>query len=648
MPARRGTPQSWVYGARCSVYLFFALLIAVAGLVTTPAATADEIGSLEELVARARAAQLHRERPWQVLLHYTPTDSDSPHSLVDDPKFFLAADGKTNPAAELEATLRGFFQETSAGDDAVRCRFPARFSWLSERLGIAAERLPPVTCRQLEQAMAATDPQRTVLVFPAAYLNNPASMFGHTFLRVDSGYQSPLLGYAVNYSAYPPSADEFLHSFKGIFGYFPGYYSILPYYEKVKEYTDLEHRDIWEYPLTLTPAETRQLALHTWELQGIYSDYYFFDENCSFNILFLEEAARPTVNLTGRLPPWVIPIDTIRASRDAGLVAGAIYRPSQATRIRHLASLLPAQAQETAVAIARGNAPPESVRIGSLPVPIQGRSLELASELLQYRYARKELAKDEYNRQFLAILQVRSSLGPAAGAAPDIPAPPRPDQGHASNRLALAVGVWQGRFFTELSWRPAYHNLLDPDAGYTAGAQIDFLDLSIRYYPEEEELKLQRLRFIDILSLAPRDIMFKPVSWAVSAGLEQMVFADGDQHLAGRLTSGAGLAYSLGWLGLAYVLAEADLNLSDQLRDKVAIGFGGTAGIVREFADTWKVALTFQGFSYPFFEVHSRLQATLAQNFRITANQSIELSLMAERTFEYDRTEARLAWKFYF
>jgi hypothetical protein len=45
------------------------------------------------------------------------------------------------------------------------------------------------------------DPQSVTLVFSSAHINSPASMFGYTFLRIDSSYESKMLSYAVNYAA---------------------------------------------------------------------------------------------------------------------------------------------------------------------------------------------------------------------------------------------------------------------------------------------------------------------------------------------------------------------------------------------------------------------------------------------------------------
>jgi len=62
-------------------------------------------------------------------------------------------------------------------------------------------------------------------------------------------HTSRLLSFAVNYAARTDETNGFAYAIKGVFGFYPGYYSLLPYYVKVREYNDLERRDVWEYPL---------------------------------------------------------------------------------------------------------------------------------------------------------------------------------------------------------------------------------------------------------------------------------------------------------------------------------------------------------------------------------------------------------------
>ncbi len=138
--------------------------------------------------------------------------------------------------------------------------------------------LPVLRCNELENFLKALSPRSATLVFPTAYMNSPASMFGHTLIRIDGDYQSRLISYAINYAANTGDEGGISYLIKGLFGYFKGYFSILPYYEKIEEYNDLDMRDMWEYELNLSEDEVRRMVLHIWELKDIYSYYYFFDE----------------------------------------------------------------------------------------------------------------------------------------------------------------------------------------------------------------------------------------------------------------------------------------------------------------------------------------------------------------------------------
>src|SRR5512147_799158 len=131
-----------VYRTFRPVYLFFAAVILSS---FCPVAAMASDAYVDVLVATAREMSLQSDRYWDVFLHYKRSGSGK-KSLVDDPRFFLAPDGKTNPSAELEATIRGFFREVEAGDDHPRCRFAARYAWLKERLDIDESRLPPAAC----------------------------------------------------------------------------------------------------------------------------------------------------------------------------------------------------------------------------------------------------------------------------------------------------------------------------------------------------------------------------------------------------------------------------------------------------------------------------------------------------------------------
>jgi hypothetical protein len=636
-----------VYGALCFVYLFCGLTGTV--LPTALAVAADY---RQELLEQAGSRGLSRSREWDVLLHYRGK-GDKRESIIDDRRFFLASDGKTSPAAELAATINGFFAPATAGDEHPRCRFPARFEWLQSELNIAAGRLPEPVCTKLEESLKTVDPRTAVLVFPAAHNNGPASMFGHTLLRIGSSYQNELLSYAVNYAAHSTDTNGILFAFKGLFGFYPGYFSILPYYDKVKEYNDLEHRDVWEYGLKLTPSEVQRMVLHIWELQGIASDYYFFDENCSFMLLSLLEVARPELQLSNeywdRWSFWVIPADTIGTVRRAGLIDKVRYRPSQATRINYQASQLPVAAQENAFAITMQRLPAADEAASVAPLEEKRQVLDLAGEFLQYRYSRQEIPQKDFQRQFLPILTARSGLGSGDKNTGTVPVPPQPEAGHLPGKISVGAGMRRDRPYLELAWQAAYHDLLDPDAGYTKGAQIDFFALSGRYYTEEQSFKLQSFHPVDIISLAPRDLFFQPYSWKVNGGLDRKTFADGSDRLFLRLNTGGGMAWNVPLMdsGIGYVMAEADINLSDRFAQKAALGGGASVGALANLSENWKAHLFASGLFYV-IEDHQQFRLALDQHFNLASNSGLVLHTLWERSFDHSRAEAGLSWVKYF
>ncbi|HOS41209.1 MAG TPA: DUF4105 domain-containing protein, partial [Spirochaetota bacterium] len=201
-----------------SPLFFLAALLSLC--VPVSAARADDAVAYQNyLVDLAIKKRLHDERYWHLLLHYK-RGVFGLRSLVDDPKFFLAPNGKRDPRAELEATIRAFFQTPIIEDEHPVCKFVARFTWLTEQLAIDEDRLPVKRCKKVDTMLANMKPKSTTLIFPTSHINSPASMYGHTLLIVETATRSKLLAYAINYSAV--TGDENfgpLYALKGLFGF---------------------------------------------------------------------------------------------------------------------------------------------------------------------------------------------------------------------------------------------------------------------------------------------------------------------------------------------------------------------------------------------------------------------------------------------
>lgn len=495
-------------------------------------------------------------------------------------------------------------------------------------------------------------PKAATLVFPAAHNNSPASMFGHTLIRIDSRPRSDLLSHAATYAAVADDRNNFLYAFKGIFGFYRGYYSNLPYYAKVAEYNDIERRDIWEYELNLTEDEVYRMVLYIWELQDIYSDYYFFDENCSYNLLFLLEAARPSLRLTDEvgngLRFWVIPVDTVRAIKKYGLVKAVRYRPSKVTRILFMASRMYADLQDVALALSSGHMEPQALADTGLDAGKQAKVLDLAAEVLQYEFSIGRIEKDVYLKRYLAVLKARSSLGSYDSDTSEIPPPTPPDEGHLPGRIGIGAGYSDHSAFAEISWQPAYHDLMDPDPGYVRGSQIKFMDIRVRHYIDDSSLKLQGINVIDIVSLSDRSKFYKPVSWKVNTGLERMILADGRDHLLYRLNFGRGISIAAGRSGLAYAMAEADMKYTGAFESRYAAGIGSSLGLLMNLTASWKLHLSAQKVFHMLGDDHRYTRFILDQSLAISTNNSLRLSVLWEEGFNHSRSEQQLSLQFFF
>lgn len=540
---------------------------------TVPKDAFDSI-DINKLLSTAHQKNLAKSSQWWAILHYKKNLLGI-KSLVDDPKFFLAHDGKYNPESELDATIRYLYSYN--GKENPIDRFMARYQWLKIELNAVSPY--ESYCKKYQEIVSFKDTIVVKLVFPTGYINSPASMFGHTLLTVQSQYNPGLLSSAINYAANTNETFGPLFAFRGIFGFYKGYFSIMPYYMKVQEYSDLESRDIWEYTLNLNQDEVRFMLFHIWELDNVYSDYYFFDENCSFNLLYLMEVTRPDSHLTDNFFFWVIPIDTIRKVINAGFVQDASFRNSRTTTINYMASQLNDEQIKTVKSIANGKKEALTQLINSPFTEIQKiQILDCASEFIQYQYTNKKYTQKEYQDLFINVLKIRSSIPHTLNYT--IPPSPKPETGHYSSNLRLHAGIFEDKGYTELTYRPAYHDLCDDPSGFIPGSQIIFGETAIRYYPDDNKLQLQKFELINIESLSPINPLIKPLSWKVITGFDRMPFENNNQTLVYQLNTGSGYTLEMcKWLHV-YGMIEFSGLINNNFVNNIEIGPGVSAGIL--------------------------------------------------------------------
>ncbi len=618
----------------CRLYiagLLFILLLAPVSPVD--AGEPPDNAYLVELINKSLQAKLASEREWHLLLHYRKDLFGGHTSEQDDPGFFMSPDGKTDPQAELDATLKQFFSDELVGrsKQPAQCAFIARYEWLRNQLRFDETRLPPMACERFERWFADFEAQSITLIFPSAFMNNPASMFGHTLFRVDQRGQTDstrILAYTINYAADVPPDAGMAYPIRGIFGGYRGYFSTIPYYLKVQEYRDIENRDIWEYRLNFTEHQVRRFLMHAWELGNASFDYFFFKENCSYHLLALLDYADPTLHLTDEFLFWTVPADTVRLiASKPGLVSGIAYRPSRSNLIRRKRESLPSEEREIAHRLTKDVGELKSAALSRLEPMRQIFLLDLASDYLRYRIDTTDEPPPELKERNRAILAARSEIRLPSEEFRVEPFAKQPELGHNTSRASVGAGWRNNSAFEEQTIRAGYHDLLDPEIGYTPNAQIEIASVTMRTYNQHNQTRLERATLANVVSLSPMDSVFHAPSWKINVGMNTIKHGGCELCSNGVMNGGIGAAVESRWLGhqVFFAFAEAEANYSRAYDERHRIGGGGSVGMLADLTERWKLLASGTYLRYPLGDKSDDFRWTVGQRLTLLRNLTLRL-----------------------
>ena len=534
--------------------LFLLVLLFPTLLFSTDSPANPQQGEyLALLQKKAATLKLHTKKRWLKLGHYKPNIFGGYTSEADGPKFFNDKNGRKDPAAELKATLAVFFAPAILNPNELhpQCRFIARYHWLNKHLEFDKNKLAHQPCPRFNQWKRSINPESVTIVFSSFFINSPVSAMGHTLLKLNkkrAGQKQALLDYGVNYAANADLANTnfVVYAVAGIFGGYPGTFAIYPYYLKVNEYNNSESRDLWEYKLDLNQQEVDILVEHLWEMGSTYFDYFYFDENCSYQLLSLIEVARPDVELTDDFFYVVQPMDTIRLLQKKKLIVDAVYRPSQLSKFRQKYYSLSYEDQDAVKDLVKdGKTLP-----GDLDAAKRTLLLDTAIDYMGFRkFDQKTLDKDAaaiYNKLLLARSKITTPV--SKKEYKPLPDSVNPVIGHHTTTARLSAGYSSKGAYGEVMYRPALRQVSDNPLGYAPYSQILFFSTSFRFHEQSDEVpQLNYFRMVDVLSMAPYRRLFKRISWTVSTGFENRRNEFGGEinpyQIYYYLYAGAGLSF---------------------------------------------------------------------------------------------------------
>lgn len=596
----------------------------------------------------AEQKQLHQDITWQRLMYA----DQSQKSEVAYDGYFYAKDGKNNLKNELQADIKALFIN-SAENRSIRCKFPARSHWLIQQLNIDTEKLPIVKCPEFDQWINQIKPYKATLIYATDFMGNPSSMFGHTLLRLDPKDQKQLnlVSYAVNYAATVSGEDNWSYAWKGLTGQYPGEYSLMPYYRKVKEYGDFESRDLWEYELNLTPEETRFLVEHIWEMQHVSFPYYFVSDNCAYRLLGLIDLVRPNLDLKKQFNYAAIPIETLKAVDQQDLVKEVVYRPALETQLLSQAKQHGTPLAKVAHQVAFQDVGKAQPLLEKYNQHDQAKILEMAYDDLYLQYISRQVDADFAQPQLRQLLAERSQIDVEKQRQEPERPKKQPVEGHHARNLSVNVGELQGQKFIELGHRQAYHDLIDPQGGYRLGTQLLFLDGNIQY--RDDQLKLEHLDLLTVNSYNPIQPFKSPITWGFNLGwkqeaLDQGNFSDDQQH--GVMNLNMQVGYSLADYDrrhLCYAQMQSHIQGGRSLDKGWRVGVGPTVGCMNIWTDTINSVVQIE---LPYWEDQSQWNLRVGSQFQysLNSNNALRLNWNFEQQDHKDWSKVGLGYVWFF
>lgn len=431
-----------------------------------------------------------------------------------------------DPEAELKATIEVLKSHDEKKIFDFACRFPRRYSYLAPKLGLDSKKYfcdNHISWRESFEASGVS------LMFASQYLENPASSFGHTYLKINSTKKALYLNKVISFAAEVPekvNAAEYV--WKGLVGGFPGKFNSYPFYILYHEYANLEKRDIWEYELEFSPKATERLLDSLYEIvHNAEFDYMFLTENCSALLLRLLDQEFQT-NLSDDLPFYVIPIQTVKVLKDAKLIRKSIFHPSITSRMTSLTVGMNKNEKKESLEFIDGEK--------KLDSDSSARTLDLGLEYLNFKrqkqggdFSREQ--KEDLSRYLVLRSQKASYPSKVEKNLDPIKTP-------KSQRLSLA-GQNLNRDATALAltYRPVGKDFFDRPNGFVEESEINIFKTKF-YFSDHENKSWADVDLIGIRKYGDYNPITKNSSWGVNLAYKSSVkegepdsyFAELDSH----------------------------------------------------------------------------------------------------------------------
>ncbi len=465
---------------------------------------------------------VYLSQQWLKLIRYNKTSSGY-ESEVDHDGYFFSKNGKESPQDEYLATIENFNKNSSLYKDINKhpvCTFPGRYIFL-KRMNVKLNPFDLNRCSDFNKFKDKIKLKTVSVIFSSFYINKPASAFGHTLLKLNSGnaLNSDLNSYSVDFSAQVTTSNGFLYGLYGMIGGFFGRFSLLPYFLKMREYNDLESRDLWEFELNFSSEDKELFLAHLWDMNLALFNYYYLSENCSYHILRFVDAVRPEWDLMSDLHSIVLPIDTLMPliNRE-GILKATYHRPSLRRRVISKYEDLNSE-QKILVSSSIENLKMPNLKNKSNQE--KAKTLDAMIDIMDYKHSDDIFfdSKNDKIKDFKSeVLLTRSQVNFVSNNSSELKIKKdKMNFGHYPRVFALGKTVGDIKR-VNFKYRSALHAIEEPNGDVYSDFSLEMNKLSFEFDEKTDEFYLDKYEFAHVLALRPILLVENKWSWEFSFG----------------------------------------------------------------------------------------------------------------------------------
>jgi len=452
-----------------------------------------------ELIEKSKLYDTNR---WKALLHYS-----NKFDIVDNK--FIITNHKTLKN-EMIDDVKSFYTSENIYkniNNHPQCKFPARFLFITTELNINEDEFPKIECDDFQIYKEKAPADNIYLTYVSENVTNPSSMMGHTFLKFSGlNVDGKKVNHAITFYTIIDNPNPLVLIYQNIFSGMKGMFALQPYKTIVKQYTQKENRNVWEYQLKLSNYERKLIYYHIWELKGVDMSYFFTSYNCSTVIYYTLSLVNSKIYDNKKL--WITPLNTVKFLYKYNLIEKSELLPSDEWLVKMIEENINKNDINNVKMIVKN-------RSYSNIKKLDFYSLKLLSAYSNLEYNKKSISKSNFTN---INVEVNKNLFDNKNTF-DISKYKSPSKIPNERQFTLGYNYTNKNDYIKLSFLGASHLINDDNREYFGESELKIGYLSILI--NNSELALEEFNLYSMKSYIPYDSLTKNLSFQFELALKK-------------------------------------------------------------------------------------------------------------------------------